>query len=281
MKRNTFRWFALVAVAIAAGELQTNPTTPVQPGTSRPSQAGYVLKPIPFDAVHHQRAGGPRLRLWEDTSGNWSGYAVPLDTSTAKDTFSYVKGTWTVPAVTGKRHSTTYAATWVGIDGYTSGTVEQIGTEQDWTGSGQQNYAWFEMYPRGGYEITGFPVNAGDSISAQVTYQGNNVFLLIIKNLTHNVSYTVPTSYTTTTSTMARSSAEWIVEAPSSRRGILPLADFGTVNFSGCYATGANKGTGSISLWPDDPLTMIDPSGGGAVPSSLSSGGTAFSVTWE
>jgi hypothetical protein len=251
----------------------------VQPGTSRPSQAGYVLKPIPFDAVHHHQAGGPRLRLWEGTSGNWSGYAVPLEGSGQTDTFSDVQGAWTVPAVSGSRFGTTYSAIWVGLDGYENGTVEQIGTEQDWTGRGQQNYVWFEMYPGGAYEITGFPANPGDSITAQVQYTGSGVFRLTIANTTHKVSFTVPTSYTTSTSA-ARQSAEWVVEAPSSRRGILPLADFGAVNFTGCEATGL-KGTGGIgSLWPADPLTMIDPSGGRAVPSSLSSGGTAFSVGW-
>jgi hypothetical protein len=284
MAKNTFRWFVLVAVAIAAGELQTNPTGPVPSGTSRPFQAGYVLKRVPLGAVHPRQAY-PRQRLWESTSGNWSGYAVPLDTSKVTDTFSYVEGTWTVPAVTGSRGSASYAATWVGLDGYTDGTVEQIGTLQEWDGREQQNYAWFEMYPGPMYEIEGFPVNPGDSIAAQVTYEGNDVFKLTITNLTRAAGYVVPGAYTTSTSTMARSSAEWIVEAPSTEeRGrveTLPLAEFGTIGFSNCYATGG-KGTGAIgSLWAADPLTMINPNGGEALPSSLPSGGSAaFTVTW-
>ncbi len=295
MKISTRCFIAVLFIGTAV-ELKTNQTTSVQPSTSNPLPTGYVLKPIPLSAVHHQQTGMPRLRLWESTSGNWSGYAVPNETSGVKDTFSEVGGTWTVPAVTGKKGRTAnYSSVWVGLDGYTSGTVEQIGTEQDWTGTKQQNYVWFEMYPSAGYEIVGFPANPGDSISAQVKYVGQttvqvgtgkkkssvqeSVFQLTIINNTKGVSYTVPSSYTTT-ATAARSSAEWIVEAPSSGK-ILPLADFGSVNFSDCNAIGL-LGIGSItSLWPDDPLTMIDPSGGESVPFYLSPDGTAFSVEWQ
>jgi hypothetical protein len=106
-----------------------------------------------------------------------------------------------------------------------------------------------------------------------------SVFQLTITNNTQGGSYTVPTSYTTTASAN-RSSAEWIVEAPSSRK-ILPLANFGTVNFSDCYATGLSGIPGSISAWPPDALTMLDPSGGESDPSALSSDGTAFSATYK
>jgi hypothetical protein len=307
--KSVMRFLVAVALIAAAVGLQTNLTTPVQPGTSRSSQTGYVLKRIPFSAVHHQQAGMPRIRFWESTSGNWSGYAVPLEGSGVSDTFSDVQGTWTVPTVTGNKRSTTYSSTWVGLDGYNNGTVEQIGTEQDWTGAGQQNYAWFEMYPGGGYEIVGFPVDPGDSISVEVQYvgqssvqgkgrgvftrgklggrnrpatgRGKSVFKLTIENTTKNVSYSVPTSYTTVTSA-AQASAEWLAEAPLSSE-ILPLADFGTVSFSGCNATstGSSGKPEAISFWPYDPLIMIDPSGGQATPSSLLDNGTAFSVSWS
>jgi len=291
----------LVAVALTAAvvELQTNPIAPVQPSTSRPSQTGYVLKRISFNDVHHQQVGRPRIRFWESTSGNWSGYAVPLETSGVTDTFSDVQGAWTVPTVTGVTGNTSaaYSSSWVGLDGYTDGTVEQIGTEQNWTGHAQQNYVWFEMYPSGAYEIEGFPVNPGDSISAQVQYLGQSavqvgrrgrgqseeesVFQLTIVNTTKEVSFTVPTSYTTTASA-ARASAEWVMEAPSSNQ-ILPLADFGTGNFSDCEAASVRSGgkLAPINSWTPDPLTMIDPNGGESVPSSLSANGEAFSVSWS
>jgi hypothetical protein len=231
------------------------------------------------------------LRFWESTSGNWSGYAVPLETSKTKDTFSEAQGTWTIPAVTGLL-SATYSSLWVGLDGYSSGSVEQIGTEQDWTGEADSNYVWFEMYPNYAYEIVGFPVKPGDSFSAKVQYLGQgtlregrrtqvvSIFQLSITNTTENVSFTVPTSYTYTASA-ARSSAEWVLEAPSDDE-YLPLADFGEAYFSDCEAASVHS-SGKlvpISSWIPDPLTMIDPEGGAATPSALSSNGEAFSVTY-
>jgi len=291
--KSTKRILAAVVLASSALGLQTNPPAPAPIGSNRPSQTGYVLKPIPFSAVHHQQSGFPRIRLWESTSANWSGYAVPREGSGVTDTFSGVEGTWTVPLVTGN-DETTYASTWVGLDGYDDDTVEQTGTEQDWTAEGQQNYAWFEMYPGGAYEIVGFPVDPGDAISAQVRYVGTesvrisknrseleSVFQLTIVNNTKNVSFAIPTSYTTIPSA-ARASAEWVLEAPWSGE-ILPLADYGAAGFSDCNAT-STRSSGQpkpVSFWPYDPLTMIDPSGGQATPSVLLDNGTAFSVSWS
>jgi hypothetical protein len=55
--------------------------------------------------------------------------------------------------------------------------------------------------------------------------------------------------------------------------------------FSDCHATGASGILQPISFekegWPADPLTMIDPSGGGAVPSALFGPGTLFVVHWS
>ena len=272
----------LALLSVTAAELQTNPTKPIQPATSGPKAAEYVLERIPESAIHHHQAGIPRIHLWDSTSGNWSGYAVPG--TSGSDTFTGVLGTWQVPTVTGSRGKTTYSSVWVGLDGYDTGSVEQIGTEQDWTKSGQQNYAWFEMYPSGSYLIRGFPAYPGDSITAQVVYQGNGVFQLTIANTTHKASYTVPSSYTTSP-TVTRQSAEWIVEAPWSGH-ILPLADFGTVHFSDCLATSVGSGGEAepISFWSAaDPLTMVDPYGGESVPTSLTlkPGGDTFSVQWK
>src|SRR5215470_12480126 len=56
---------------------------------------------------------------------NWAGYA---DDNTAGNSFSTVTANWTEPAVTCPAHGTQYAVFWVGIDGFSSGTVEQDGT---------------------------------------------------------------------------------------------------------------------------------------------------------
>ena len=79
-----------------------------------------------------------------------------------------------------------------------------------------------------------------------------------------------------------RQSAEWIMEAPSSY-SVLPLADFGTVDFFGCAAT-VNGVTGPIgdTAWQNDALTMETSTGvAKAVPSALSPDGLDFSVAWK
>src|SRR5690348_12236358 len=60
-------------------------------------------------------------------STNWSGYAV----TGPNGSVSSVQGSWIVPSVTCAKHSATYSSYWVGIDGFSSGTVEQTGTDSD------------------------------------------------------------------------------------------------------------------------------------------------------
>ena len=192
-----------------------------------------------------------------------------------------VQGQWIVPTLTESSSANTYSAIWVGIDGYSDNTVEQIGTEQDWSPSGQQNYVWFEMYPKAAYEIVGFPIEPGDVFSASVVYVGNGRFQLSIVNESSNVSFTVPARYTKAANAR-RSSAEWIVEPPYAG-GILPLADFGKVSFRNCSAT-LNGVTGAIgdSNWQNDPITMETQDGiVKAKVSALSAGDAAFTVTWK
>lgn len=223
----------------------------------------------------------PHIPVKEGTSQNWSGYAVVTNLShPATNSVTAVYGSWVVPTLSSAPHNT-WCSLWVGIDGYSSSTVEQLGTEHDWYNGHQQNYVWFEMYPNYSYEITGFPARPGDLMSASVVYQGNNVFVLSIANITAGVHTTVPTSYTTSR-VAKRSSAEWVMEAPYSG-SILPLSHFGTASFSNCTATINNiHGAINNSHWADDMLTMVTSNHTvKAAPSALSSNGQAFTVVWH
>ena len=73
-------------------------------------------------------------------STNWSGYAATAGTYTS------VSASWTQPTGTCSRGDQ-YAAFWVGLDGYSSSTVEQTGSEVDCVGRTAEYYAWYEMYP--------------------------------------------------------------------------------------------------------------------------------------
>jgi len=221
-----------------------------------------------------------RLPSNQATSTNWGGYvAVSKLTKPAKNSVTAVFGSWIVPVVV-PANNDTYSAFWIGIDGYTSPTVEQIGTAHDFVGGAARHYAWFEMYPGPSYLIGGFPLNPGDVISASVKYAGNNIFTLALYNNTQKVSTTIPSSYTRST-TAQRSCAEWVVEAPW-WNGILPLTDFITGYLWGCMAT-INGVTGSINnpKWQNLAVTMVtNTNAPKAIPSALLQDNGSFFVTW-
>lgn len=258
-------WAALVLVAFAVC-LGCSPKYGSGPGASGKAALG--------------RPGGaarevPRIRGKRGTSINWSGYVAQSSlTSPQAGAVTYVAGSWTVPTVTVTVGSS-YSSAWVGIDGYSDGTVEQLGTEQDWYAGSAHYYAWWEMYPKMPKLIRGVRVRPGDRITAEVRYVGNRKFTLSMTNATTGESFS-----TTQKSNAQRSSAEWIMEAPWSG-GVLPLARFGTVPFGACSATLSGH-TGPIgdAAWQNEPVTMTGPGGATiASPSALTSGGTAFSVS--
>src|SRR4051794_17995144 len=98
----------------------------------------------PSHLVRHD----PKHGLTRDTSTNWSGYDVTG--SGALD----VKGTWTQPAAKCTAGENSWSSPWVGIDGDTSNTVEQIGTDTDCSNGTPFYYAWYEMYPKKLVQIT-------------------------------------------------------------------------------------------------------------------------------
>lgn len=215
----------------------------------------------------------PRIRLKNGTSLNWAGYAVETNLSTPQsNAVSDVKGSWVVPSVT-CGSTNTYSATWVGIDGYSDNSVEQTGTEQDCVIGQPRYYAWYEMYPKPSFRIN-LPVKAGDTINAEVQYI-NGKFILTLTDASSG------TFTTTQKSNAQRQSAEWITEAPWSG-GILPLANFGIQYFTNAGLT-LNGQSGTISsVGQYDAITMTNSSGTAkATPSSLSSDGSSFSITWN
>ena len=197
------------------------------------------------------------------TSSNWSGYAV------TGSRFTSVFGSWTEPKVSCA--GTAYSSFWVGLDGDTSSTVEQTGTDADCSGSTAQYYAWYEMYPKFPVNLPQ-PVSPGDKMSASVTTDGRGNFVLTISDTTQGW-----TNQTTAKLKNAKlASAEVIAEAPSGSGGVLPLANFGTVSFSGAKANGATLSSSTPNL---DEITMASGPTVKAQPSSISNGG--FSVAWK
>jgi hypothetical protein len=208
----------------------------------------------------------PNLRVRHGVSNNWSGYAV-----TGAGPYQSVSSSWTQPAVDCAKTRNGWSAFWIGLDGDTTATVEQTGTEADCSSGTPVYSAWYEMYPK--YPVTyAEPVSVGDSFTASVESLPRGKFRLTLSDVTQGWSRTV----TKRLRSAKLGSAEAIAEAPSTAFRVLPLADFGTIGFSELSVNGALVSSSTPGV---EPITMA--SNGGTVeaePSAISSG--SFSDTW-
>jgi hypothetical protein len=209
----------LMLVSTAAPGVGASPTRPNPGGLPmiREGQHGVSNQPLPTYSL------------------NWSGYAVTPPTSNSK--FTSVSSTFVQPTVTcpgGVGGSGLGTSEWVGLDGFDNQTVEQDGTDAFCGGSGHTvpTYrAWYELFPAGSVNV--FKVNAGDTISASVTYKAGS-FTLSIADTTSNMSATKSAAC----GNCARASAEWINERYADcTRGetscwLVALANFGTTTMT-------------------------------------------------
>lgn len=200
-----------------------------------------------------------------DSSSNWSGYVA------SGGTYTSVSGTWIVPTV---GSTTTGAdATWVGIGGVSGTDLIQAGTQATVSGGSVSYDAWIEMLPQSSRTIS-LDVAPGDSVTVSITEQTNGQWLIAMTNNTTKSSYQRTVTYAS-----SRSSAEWIQEAPSSGRGIIPLDDFGAVRFTDGSAVRDGKTLG-LSALGATPVAMINRAGQAiAQPSMLGADGSSFAVT--
>src|SRR5947209_5774413 len=226
---------------------------------------GALSAAAPALAAGSHRAAGPNHRIDHSTSSNWSGYAV-----SGFGPYTSVSSSWTQPAVDCARTPTAWSAFWVGLDGDTTNTVEQTGTEADCSKGSAVYYAWYEMYPKYPFNYAD-RVSAGDSFSAAVTYSGSGYFKLTLSDTTRGWSHTT----TQRLKSAKLGSAEAIAEAPSGSGGVLPLADFGTAAFSGATANGSLLTSSTPGI---EPITMASGATVKAAPSGISGG--SFSDTW-
>ncbi|HWD75272.1 MAG TPA: G1 family glutamic endopeptidase [Solirubrobacteraceae bacterium] len=231
------------------------------------------------------------------SSENWAGY-VAGGSGSSNQQFKSVSGSWVAPTAT-CTSGQGYSAFWVGLGGSgQSNSLEQTGTEADCSASGTPSYfAWYELVPSAPVKVN-MSIHPGDHMSGTVTVNGSNV-TVSLSDQTTGGSF----SKTLQMSNPDVSSAEWVAEAPSScgqsasNCTPMPLADFGTVQFTNASATTSDGHTGTISdpSWSATAVTLSPsagnlgfagydptaPSGSaGATPSALSSDGSSFSVTW-
>jgi hypothetical protein len=235
------------------------------------------------------------------TSNNWAGFAITGPVGSVSD----VKGSWIVPSVTAcSPGENSFSSFWVGIDGYSSGTVEQIGSDSDCLRGVATYFAWWywwEFYPQKYYVIRSLTPTPGHILSAEVKYDpSKDTFTVSINDMSTHASFN--TTFQDKHHAQ-RSSAEWITEGPLTE----PLTRFTTnglsrsnssfygVDYTSTASTncavisGFNGVTGcasiatynSVTASSVSQITMVTNKGvTRASPSKLTTSGTSFYVTW-
>jgi len=208
----------------------------------------------------------PDIQPGTGTSRNWSGYAA------RSGTFTSVSATWTLPTIPLDGPFGSDAA-WVGIGGIRTRDLIQAGTQQSASGTGSVTYqAWIETLPAPSRTVP-LTVLPGETVTISVDQQAGDMWLISFANLTSGQTLVRSVQYSS-----SLSSAEWIEEAPSTRRRVLPISQFGSLTFSTASAvkdgqsqTLADLGARAISLVDDTGRAV-------AVPSPLGADGASFTV---
>ena len=257
--------------------------TPTPSAMSSPATAGPAASPLPPGVVPcpgSAARGHPTGTNASARSSNWSGYVA---TSRAQQ-FSCVEGTWKQPSVHCPSRGVRTVSYWVGIGGVGQEALEQIGTQTECAGGRAIVVAWHESLPRERAEVTEpLDVRPGDTVWAQARWLGAAAYRLSLVDITHPVQFGIRDS----NPTLRRTSAEWIVEAPTGgcpdSCHVLSMPDFGRLRFSGTWVTAADvRAPLDGSGFTHERETMITRKGlVRSVVSSTAPDGTSFTVVWK
>ena len=268
------RLAGVVAVLLGiagAGVLAADPVPQPDPSAVARARAAFLKRMSSRRPALRSNAAVPAPSGGVTSVGyyNWSGFA---DVEGGSNKVSSVSGEWVIPAVqcpgAPYQYSDVFDAQWVGIDGFTNETVEQLGTATQCYEGVEYSYVWYEMYPAGMVEegpqvCINYNVDCpqpGDRIAASVTVTPAGNYTLSLIDYTHPAE-----SFTATAScppsTCVDSSGEWIVERPATEAGfgvvILPLGDFSQTGFSNGTLTSGGKTT-DIEAFKDGTVYDID-----------------------
>ena len=248
----------------------------------------FSFVPVLFGASHS------KLPVFEENSflmgttesSNWAGYAI-VGTN---DSVHNASMSMIIPTTDTSGGS--YAAFWVGIDGFNDQTVEQTGILAEPSGHGHNSetvyYIWYEFYPSAPVYAS-FTASAGDYVYANVTYDGGHNFSTFISVSTSSGNLVGIFSGHANVKGANDDSAEWIAEAPASSTGILPLANFGEAYY-GQYYTGIsltnyatiNGHFATMGSFSPTEIIMVNQQGQPeATPSAILGDGSSFTVTYD
>ncbi len=239
-----------------AGKPQPHPMIPA------PMSAGVA-------AASNSIAGITKL-----TSQNWAGYAV------TRGRFRRIRATFYVPIMNCKNSPTnTFSSHWVGLDGFSSKTVEQDGIEADCIGGKEQVFAWREVFPHPEQPFRTLRIRPGDSITATTTFR-HGKFRMKVKDNTTGHSRTA--IQRCAGATCRRNSAEVISEAPTVNGSQSSLAPYGAQAYSSISIRNARGKNGGIrsSHWRAFRIFQVGVSSHSLIAAPTALHGPSFAVYW-
>jgi Peptidase A4 family len=300
-----------VGLAVVGATLSASASSHAAPAPAVVGSGQGAAVPPPI--VHEIQAKvGPSLHVSSSpsggkgavlaTSGNWAGYAaIPSSTGEIQE----VTAEWYVPVVTCPSSGfsgVSSQVSWVGIDGWGDGTVEQAGTLSYCSAPGATPayYSWWEFFPYNDIQIVG-TVGGADFVAAYVLYNpaecfssSCGVYTLVFHDLDSGISWAVTGNPSVCNSAGCEggtdASAECISEAPSGfgHSGIDPLAKYTTTTFYACAAeiNGAFKGIasfgGTTTVYRINQVTSTDKNIQLTSPAiTYYYGKSEFTITWK
>ncbi len=276
------RAIAIATAVLASGLLGVVVGTS---GLHSPAQAAGALGPAArgFAGPARQRAQHAAVpsTTAQFTSRNWDGYITYV--ATHGTDFNAVKATWVQPSVV-CHPLNAWTVFWVGLDGWWNNTVEQGGSSAQCI-NGTPNYTlWWEMFPTNAIQPV-LTISAGDTITASVVFDPASAkFVIRVKDVTSGQSFTRRPACASNI-VCDRSSADVIAEDVGHVGGstFFPLADYGTMSFTGSKITdlAAHSGGFSRNTWLNAAVTESAAGTTYATVSTLSNHGKDFSATWQ
>jgi len=266
-----------------AGPTSAASLAPSPSRTPNPPSAGPVATPLPAGVTPcpgTAQVGNAMGRAGSARSSNWSGYVARA----AQPSLTCIEATWTQPSVRCPSKGSRTVAFWVGLGGVGQQSLEQIGTQSSCTDGRELIVVWHESLPRERAEVVEpLDVHTGDQIWAQVRWLGGARYRLTIVDITHPQQISV----TDTNSRLRRTSAEWVVEAPTggcpTRCHVLSMPNFGRFRFTGTFvsAEGVRRPLNGVGF-THERETMVTSTGAvRSVVSSTASDGASFTVEWK
>jgi hypothetical protein len=260
----------------ALGPTQMDPTQPLADNAARSdTHAAPSFAHAPLKLLVRPDGLAMRGPHNEFISGNWSGYAVTAGGYTSASL------SWIVPAVSFIAYPSSPAfessSSWVGIGGFGTSDLIQLGTEQYVDSTGATTYqAWYELLPATETPLPSqYTVSPGDVMSASLACtsrctanRSNTKWHLSMTNSTQNWTWTGDFTYKS-----SLSSAEWIQEAPT-YSSIVALPGYGPVKFSSLLVNGGNP---NLSLSADG-IILQDAAGGVSTPCAPQTGISFLSI---